>query len=444
MHSRNRVIIFICLASVAVIFVPLAAGAQVQQRVRLVDTVRTRPPASTGPKIIRRPVTVTKIETRVVTKTEKVKISSLAVSTEPGAKVILETKGVKPIKTEIMANDKGSAIFDDLKPGVYRLVSSKDEFESVEADKVTINPQKAHSLNMDLKQVTYKLKIQTNLAGGDIRFAPAIETGKNAAGGITSRQLGSYCVVRISPTGEAVISDLKKGYYDVDIIPDTLEFETKEAGVNVPEDIDQDDGSTSVLKTFQVDLEKNISKEEFTTSWIQAEWTMPQAWRLDRGLKVRSDGIALPQNERYRQYVDFEMIANVKLNDEGTVGFVLRAKNARNYYLLHISGDKGVEKNTATLRAVKDGVVQPESLASATIPHFAKTLSSDSGFRVTIQGDRKGFTVWIEDSKTGKGGAVGLLTDQYNTNKKGAVGIAGAPKSDFDVSFFRVCPSRCK
>ena len=440
MSQQNRVFFFIAAICISIGSLALPVNAQFK-RVPIVDAVRNpRPIVRTAP--VRRIVSVRRVDTKVITRTERVRVNNLTVSTEKGAKVTLELKAPKPVTIEKIADAKGSAIFEDLKPGVYKVLASKDDFETAEADKVTISAQKAHGLAMDLKAVTYNLKIQTNLTGGEILFAQAIQKGKDASGAIISEQLGNYCVVKVQPNGEAVITELKKGYYDIDIRPEALEFDKRETGINIPEDIDQVDGNTTgELKTFQIDLEKKLSTEAFTTSWITADWEMPAAWRLEKGLKVRSDGIGLPRNERYRNYVNFEMIANVKLPDESTAGFVLRAEDFKNYYLLQISGSRAQNPNTATLSSVKNGTMQ--FINSATTVAFAKTLSADSGFRILVKGDQAGFTIWIEDSTTGKTHAVGQLKDPYKTYQKGAIGIAGILKSNFEVNYFEVCTPAC-
>ena len=405
----------------------------------------TSRPVVSRPTVIRTTSVVTKVVVKTTVKTEKVKISNLSVTTEPGAKVTFElaAKGAKPTKVENVADDMGIVIFDDLKPGIYHLVAAKDGFETKEADNVTISPQKAHGLDMQLKVFTYKLRIKTNLAAGKIFFAPAKEMGKDSSGAIISEQLGNYCVVPIQKNGEATITDLKKGYYDIDIQPDSLEFEQKATGIHLPEDLDLADGTgPGEIKTFPVDLAKNQSKEEFSTSWIAADWMMPSNWKLDRGMKVKNvEGVALPQNERYRYYVNFEMLANVKLNDDGTVGFALRARDQKNYYLLQISGNKADDANTAVLYSVING--QSKLIKSQTLLNFATTVSSDKGFGLKVHGDDTGFTVWIEDSNTGKVNPVGIFKDPLNTYQKGAMGIAALPKSNFDIRFFQVCTPVC-
>ena len=170
---------------------------------------------------------------------------------------------------------------------------------------------------------------------------------------------------------------------------------------------------------------------------------MPPNWKLDRGLKVKNaEGIALPQNERYRYYVKFEMIAYVKLNDDGTIGFVLRARDNKNYYLLQISGAKGEDPNNAVLYSVENGQ-PPKLIKSQTLLNFASTVSSDKGFLLRVVGDDSGFTVSIDDNNTGKKNAVGIFKDPLNTYQKGAIGIAALPKSNFDVRQFQVCTPTC-
>jgi hypothetical protein len=379
-----------------------------------------------------------------VRETKVVPVSVLTVTTEPGAMVSLMKNGPGPVKSDMLADPKGFAIFNDIKPGTYSVTATKDGFETAEAESVTIVPQRTQGLDMGLKPITYRLRIQTNVTGGDVLFAPAIETGKDAKGNILSRQLGNYCVVPIQSNGLAEITDLKKGYYDIDIRPSALEFEGKGTGINLPDDLDQDDNSATALQTFNINLEKKISTAEFTTVWSAADWNMPSTWSLDRIMKVRGEGIALPRNERYLYYTTFEMIANVKMKNSGTVSFALRAIDQKNFYLLEIAGARAQEPNTARLFAVINGV--PKYLNAAPTIAFTKNFESPDGFRLIIRSDEAGetgFKVFVEDTDTGNPLGIGDLKDQNNTFRKGAVGIAGSPKADFEVNYFRVCTPKC-
>ena len=436
-----RDILILIPTALSIAFSADTISAQFTNRVRITDAATN---SSAGRRTTPAASRVRRVAPTVVRETKVVPVTVLTVTTEPGAIVSFAKVGSLP-KRDIPADQDGFAIYNDIAPGIYTVVATKDGFETAEADSVTIVPQRAQGLDMGLKPITYRLRIQTNVTGGDVLFAPAIETGKDAKGNILSRQLGNYCVVPIQPNGIAEITDLKKGYYDIDIRPSALEFEAKGTGVKLPEDIYQDDGSTTALKTFNINLDKKISTEEFSTVWTAADWNLPASWRLDRGMQVKAEGIALPRNERYLYYTSFELVSNVKLKDGRSIGFVVRAVNPKNYYLLEISGARAEVPNTARLFAVVNGV--PKYLNAASTLAFKKTLESADGFRVIVRSDDTsdtGFSIWIEDSNTGEAHGVGDLKDQNNTFRKGAVGIAGFQNADFEVNYFRVCTPRCR
>jgi hypothetical protein len=257
--------------------------------------------------------------------------------------------------------------------------------------------------------------------------------------------VGSYCVLGIKPNGEVLLGDLRRGQYDIDIQPDSLEFEKKRITISVPKDTEMTDPAAGAeIKTLAVEVENKKSTETFsTTAWLQADWNLPAGWKLDKGLKVKNTpGVALPANERFRYYLDFELIANAKLNDDGTMGFALWAHDDKNYYLLQISGAKGQDQqNAVSLYAVRDGV--PRYITSLTAAAFASALASDRGFRVRIKGEKVGFTIFIEDTD-GREHPVGQVKDDINEFQKGAVGIAATNKADFEVKYFLVCASTCQ
>lgn len=430
MYSRYR----LGLTSVALLLCMSVAAIAQLDRPSLVDPSRR----SSAPVRMRATV-ITKVVPKIVR--ERVKISSIGVTTEPGAKVVLQP-GVATAKNkarEKIADAAGAVQFEDVSPGTYKLQASKEGFETAEADAVTVKLQESSLVPLDLKPITYRLKIETNLTGGEVFYARRDEKNMGASGSIAADRLGNYCVVKIGRNGGAEVSDLKTGYYFIDIRPgpESPEFDEIHRAVTVPDEIDSIGGAP-----VKIDLEKKVSTEAFTTAWVPADWEMPAPWRLDNGLKVKnSDGIALPRNERYRHYLNFEMIANVRLLDSGTVGFVLRAQDPKNYYLLQLSAVKAQDPDTASLYLIKNGVSQ--LINSATTAAFSKTLTSNNGFRIIIKGERSDFTIWIEDSDTGKTHAVGRLSDQYDSFKKGAIGIAALAKSDFVVNYFAVCTPAC-
>lgn len=400
-----------------------------------------------GSAIPRKTIVIQKVNKVVVTKREIVRVSNLSIVTEPGAKVVLESiaKSPRPFRREIVADASGSAIFDELKPGDFKVSASKDGYVTQEQDELKILPQRPHVLDLSLPPVTYKLKIETpGISDGEVRYALARYKGKDAKGSIISEEFGNTCFVKIQKKGsggEAVISDLKQGYYNLDIRPSALEYEPTLVGLNVPADAEE--GESGETKSFEIALKKKISTEIFGAAWTREGWEMPtQGWSLNNRMKINnSNGVALPRDDRYRYYTNFEMISDVKMVDGNSVGFALRAVDPQNYYLVQITGPDAPEPNFAKGFIVKDG--EARQFFSVSAP-FASTTSSKNGFRVIIKGNEKGFAIWIENSETGVRKPVTTITDPYNTYPKGAVGIASRDRANFEVTYFQVCPTECR
>lgn len=422
-----------------------SVAAQFGKRIPIVEAAKHS--VSSGlprVRVTRKPIVIQKVNNRVIVKTEVVRASNLSVTTEPGASVVLTPlgPGARTPKT-LVAGRARSAIFENVQPGNYKISASKEGFETQEQDLVKILPQKTHVLDLDLKPVTYKLKIQTNLKDGEIRYAQAVNKGRDAKGSIISDEIGNYCIVKIQKNGEAVVDDLRQGYYNLDIRPAALEYEPTLVGVNVPDDTEQDDATVaSETKTFQLDVEKKISTESFGTAWTADEWEKPSDWNLQRGMRINSAGIALPRNEQYRYYTNFEMVSDVRIPDGSTAGFALRAVDPENYYFVEFSGARAPEPNVAKAYIVKNGVAR--QIFAVPASGFASALASRNGFRVIIKGDDKGFLISIENSETGVREPVGIVIDRDATFRKGAVGIAARSRTRFEVTYFQVCSSACR
>ena len=66
------------------------------------------------------------------------------------------------------------------------------------------------------------------MTDGEVRFAQAEYKGKDANGSIIAEEFGNKCFVKIQKVGNsgvAEISDLRKGYYNLDIRPAALQYE---------------------------------------------------------------------------------------------------------------------------------------------------------------------------------------------------------------------------
>ncbi|MGD9564379.1 MAG: hypothetical protein AB7F88_08570 [Pyrinomonadaceae bacterium] len=446
MNVRQILLFTVILPMIGLFVGASPAAAQFGSRIPIVEAAKR--PVSSGLRRVRRPrrpTVVQKVNNRVVVKTEVVRASNLSVTTEPGAKVVLTPIGAGGRAPQsIIASRDRSAVFENLRPGNYRISAAKEGFDTQEQDLVKILPQKTHVLDLDLKPVTYQLKIQTNLADGEVRYAQAINKGRDSKGSIISEEIGNYCIVKIQKNGEALVSDLRQGYYNLDIRPAALEYEQTLVGVNVPDDTEQDDETVaSETKTFEIDVEKKISTETFGTAWTADEWEMPKSWSLQRGMKINNAlGAAFPRNEQYRYYTDFELISDLRIQDGGTAGFALRAADAENYYYVEFSGARAAEPNVAKAYIVRKGVAR--QIFAAPASGFASALASKNGFRVSIKADDNTFLLSIENSETGAREPVGQIIDRDSTFRKGAVGIASRSKTRFDVTYFEVCPNKCR
>ena len=378
------------------------------------------------------PVREIRRETRVV------KTSNLTVASEAGAKILVEglASGIKPL-TKLIPRDKPedkTVEFENLRPGKYKVSASLEGYKTQETE-VDVLPQKTVGISLELDATKYQLKIDTNIKDGEIRYAPA-RLEKSDAKGVVTKETGGYCIVKIQ-NNKALIPDLKDGYYNIDIRPSAVEYQTQLTAINIPDDLPDDD------TPYGINLEKKISTETFASAWTSNDWILPAGWKLSGKMETKSSvGIALPRNEQYRYYTNFEMISDVKSLDGKTIGFVLRAIDPQNYYLVQISGARAGEPHRVTGYIVKDG--KGEQIFSNFIEHFSKTIAASKPFRVIIKGEENVFKIFIEDSETGDRRELGNIIDRDKNFRKGAIGISGANNSNFEVGFFTVCASSCR
>lgn len=368
-----------------------------------------------------------------------VRTSYLAITTEPEATVTL-TSGKPNSTPEVRkAPSSGNIEFDKIQPGDYTLTASLDGFDTREAD-FTIAPQKALALSFRLDAEKYQLSIKTNISEGEVRYAPAKLVGYSSDKSPKLEETGGYCIVPIK-NSFALIKGIKKGYYTIDIRPKEVRYEQVLARIDPDDLYEEDEDSTTVPDSYEIDLPIKESTEQFPNSWTNSEWDLPSGWNLNNKLATRGIyGIGLPRSDLYRYYTDFEMIASVTLSDKKTAGFVFRATDSRNYYLVQISGANAPEPYRVKGFVVKNG--ETEQIFSNPINNVASIV--DKQFRLTIRGKDSTFKLYIEDSSTGDERELGNMVDAFGYFKKGAVGIAGTANSNFEVVFFTVCYRTCR
>lgn len=369
--------------------------------------------------------------------------SDLTIETEPNATVVMTLqpsgRGAKPTKRQEIAVN-GKAVFDNLNPGKYTLSAEKENFVEQETE-LTIEPQRTATLNYPLEAIQYQLNIETNVSDGEVRYAPAEKIGENSDGTVKLKPEGNYCIVQIKDS-KAKITGLSKDYYTIDINPSKtdLRYEPVKAAITPNLIVDEAD-ETDGLKFVSINLGVKISETEFNTTWSGNEWKLPPGWKMeDKMSTLGLNGVALPQDDQYRYYTDFEMRSTARSLDGKSVSYALRAVDENNYYLVRIGGKKAAEPYRLIFYVVKDGGIK-QQLNSFDISAFDSVIDDKKSFSVIVKGKGNTFNISIE--RKGTPLPVGDVTDSFENFKKGAVGIAGINNSNFEVGLFLVCPKSC-
>ncbi len=358
---------------------------------------------------------------------------TLFISTESNAAIVVEPVGGGESEESSVPNGERYFIFTDLKPGRYRVAAALDGYRSAEKP-VTIEANRATGVTLDLKPITYRAVINTNVSTGRILYAP-VEAYTDAATGETKyRPIGATTQVRIE-NRHAVLTDLRKGTYGVDIEPDEVGYETLLGSVTVPDATNKD------TVTLDVKLKNKRSTAAFS-AMTSDQWDLPSSWSLvSQIFTVRGRGVALPRLENYRYYTDLQLISDVRMRNEVAISFVARAVDKENFYLIQLTGAKAQEPFHLRGFIVKKGVQYP--FGSIPIHHLADTLDPRRNFRVSIKMRGNTIDVSVTNSQTGVSTPLGVLTDSNGNFLIGAVGIAADDKEQNELGSFLVCTPQC-
>lgn len=353
-------------------------------------------------------------------------------TTQPNVTVYLEpVGGGEPLKGDV-GGDERQFVFNRLKPGRYTVYAEGQGYTDSVEETVTVRANQTTPVTLKLDAVTYNAAfvIKDNdgalVREGNIRYAPAVLQGNEyVRTGKTSYQEFS--------NGNVTLASLSPGLYIADIV-------VKEAGY-APEK------TTFTVKenaAFNVTLKRLETRTNFSASWGSlSAWEAPQGWRTESSkLMVNAPGVALPKDDSVRFYTNFEVRSNVRMVNGVAASFVVRAMDARNYYLIQLTGASGDEPYMLRGFVVKDGKVV-QQIGSAPINSFTGTLQTGKFFAVKMKMQDNQIRVWITDSQTGDLLTLGILKDPYNTYSIGAVGIAARDREQNEVADFTVCYKEC-
>jgi hypothetical protein len=353
---------------------------------------------------------------------------TLSVATEPGATILIEPVRGGAALEGTVEKDELQFIFNDLKPGRYRVAAELDGYTEDEKE-VVVAANKTASVSLNLKLITHSVTIIANVPTGEVRYAPV--TGiADASGQIKYNATGVTSVTPLQ-NGQATLSNLREGTYGVDVRSAEVGYKTLLATFTVPG-----------KDTYKVTLDKRTSTKTFSANWLSLEaWETKAGWRVTSGkLSVSGRGVALPRDESYRYYIDFRLVSNVRMVNGIAASYAVRAVDDQNYYLIQITGAKADEPYVLRGFVVKNGVAQR---FGSTIPvdGFTGTLKQNQFFSVLIEATGNKFKVSITDSQTGDVLPLGTLEDANRNFPIGAAGIAVRDNEQNEFERFVVCTS---
>ncbi len=415
-------------------------------RITIRRSITNKPPAPKRNPL--KPAPTQKIITVPVYKTiEKlVKPTGLIIYTTPNADIMLEAiGGKKPDKQKYNADGEGNFTLEKLRAGKYKLSAFLDGYQSQETD-IEIVPQKMLPVEIVLDKVKYNFSIQTNVDKGEVRYAPAKIIGEpNPDGTLNVQETAGYCIVPIK-NKKAEIKELPEGTYNLDVrAPDTPEYKPEEFVIKIPQDIpEKEDTEPNLTEAFQINLKYTQSTDTFT-SLSENDWKLPENWKTERDImKTGGAGTALPKDNNFRFYKDFEMQAIVYLPDNSAVNFIMRAEDENNYYLIRLTGNTAKEPFTVSAVIFRNGKPTERVMPPTAAKHvIGKAVAGQKPFEIIIKAKGNTFEIFAVD-ETGVRRPLGNAVFKDNNYPIGAVGVAAMENSNFEIRRFIICHEFCR
>jgi hypothetical protein len=413
------------LISLAICLVSVIVLSAISSNAQCIECPKDSPPKRRPkPSFITRTQTV--IVVKKVPEVRFQKISGIAITTvQPFAAVNLKSlSSQKQYQQQKKTDEIGVLELQNVPPGKYLLNVSLKGFVTEEAE-IEVKPQELVTVPVNLAPITHDVFIKTNLSSGEVRYAQIEKPGESG---------GGYCMVPINRDGSAAIMQMREGDYQLEIRPGDVEYKPISRKLTISEEDLKKIKNADDEIPFKLD--RTVSTEDFLANWLPNEWKMPAGWKLEnKRMQTNSAGVALLQNERFNHYRNFQLKSNLRSLDNKSMGFVLRAIDDKNYYLIQINGSAAAEPYFLTGYIVKDGKVK-DVLVNTNIKSFASSFSNSKFFNITITAKDNVFKISLEDTDTGAVYDIGIVEDQNNTFPIGAIGIGTKDSARFEVSNF--------
>jgi len=345
-----------------------------------------------------------------------VETGSLVVVSAAGAMLTLDLIDGDDTREGKIPVGPGLYRFRDLKPGRYRIRAEMEGHAPAEGA-VEIVARKTSDIMLNLRPITYQVTISANFSEGEVRYRRA-------------KAPDEVPLVAQFKNGRASLPNLRAGEYEVDIRAREASFGTLLAAIEVG------NGKTE----FPVELKRRRSDQTFSEIWRRLDgWEAPAGWGVNANkLWIKGAGVALPRDENYRYYADFDLESDVKMVNGIAASFALRAQDRQNYYLVQLTGAQADEPYVLRSFIVKNGASRPMQ-PSISIEAFAKSLSGNY-FTVAINVVANRISVSIRDSQTGDELPLGVLIDRDRNFMIGAIGLCAQGQEQNEVARFIVKP----
>lgn len=347
---------------------------------------------------------------------------SLTVSAEASADLLVEPlklakpqRGQKPEVLTTTVPATGVFIFNDLKPGLYRVAGTLAKHYPNETT-IDIKANKTSALRLDFPPIIYSLTINTNVATGDVKYALEGEPLSRVAAILNGK-------VRLS---------VPEGKYTIAISTGEFGYEIKRQTILINKD-----------QILEMKLDRIIiSKDSFSANWTSSglqEWEMPAGWQdVTKRLRTKGAGVALPRQQGYRHYKDFKLTSTAKMNNGVALSFAVRAQDSSNYYLVQLTGAKSDDPHMVRLFLVNNGSAR--RIMGIPIPaSAARAMDSEQFVTVSIRMIDYHIDVQLTDTQEGVAHPLGRLTDPEHILAVGAPGIVVRDNEENLIGPFAVC-----
>ena len=341
----------------------------------------------------------------------------LTVAAQPGARIKV-TADNKVLKEEIVPAG-GSLIFKDLVTDDYVVSANLSGYRET-SQPVNVPAQETASLAFTLEPITYDVALKLNVPSGTVRYTNSEE--KSGKWEMYSFQGNHATLPKMRPGSYQVIVETSDASY----LPRTL-------NLNLPAD-----------SNLSVDLAKKSSTETFLGT---GDWRMTGTdWKAAAG-KVSANGAgwAWPQDEKFRNYNDFQVVTAVRLLTGKSVSLILRAQDEKNYYRLAFTGpglpgEKGPTLNFQSFIA-QNGEEKPFGSKVSMVTH-SQLMGPDKVFyiAVTVSGAQVRVNLAANKNAVQSGEWLKITLPAPLAFTNGAVGLFNAADSKFEAKEFQVQP----